>query len=487
MLVIISDLHLTDGTTGATLDSGAMELFTDRLADLAWRASWRAGGRYEPLERIELVLLGDGLDLIHSRRWLTTDVRPWSDMSSPAASETVASITDDILRHNVEAIRSLRSLATEGVITVPQADVAGQPVLDDAEVPVPVRTYYMVGNHDWPLHLRGPQYDVIRHKVAHHLGLANQHNRPFPHEAGESEDLHEALRRHRVLARHGDIYDPLAFSDDRDAASLSDVIGIELVGRFIAHVETELAAELSPAAIAELSGMDQVRPLLLIPAWMESLLERTVPQLSLRTAIKRTWDSLVEQMLALYIVRERNSWSPVDLIDGLSAALRFSRRDSSNWTGRTLNWLASLRGGQSESYLMHALAEQDFRNRRARHIVYGHTHSQETIPLDASHADGYVLHQTYFNAGTWRRVYQPTRALSQQEFSTAENLSLLSFYQGNERGGRAYETWQGTLAPSHAEVEAAEPAPRQAARGSHGIRAPHFTQVGNVRSISRRA
>ena len=45
MLVIISDLHLTDGTTGATLEPGAMDLFAERLADLAWRASWRAGWR----------------------------------------------------------------------------------------------------------------------------------------------------------------------------------------------------------------------------------------------------------------------------------------------------------------------------------------------------------------------------------------------------------------------------------------------------------
>jgi UDP-2,3-diacylglucosamine pyrophosphatase LpxH len=480
MLVIISDLHLTDGTTGATLEPGAMDLFAERLADLAWRASWRAGGNYQPIERLDLVLLGDVLDIVHSQKWLASDLRPWSDLQSPAGSDAVAHITDGILRHNAQTIRSLRALATESVVTVPQANAAGEPVLDDMELPVAVRTHYMVGNHDWPLHLSGPQYDVLRHKVAHHLGLANQHNRPFPHDSSESEELHDALRSHRVLARHGDIHDPLAFSDDRNASSLSDVIAIELVGRFIDHLETELAGELPEAAVTALKEIDQVRPLLLIPAWMESLLERTVPQLSLRTAIKRTWDSLVEQMLALYVVRERNTWSPIDLIDGLSAALKFSRRDSSDWIGRTLSFLASLRGARTESYLPHALAEADFRNRRARHIVYGHTHSHETISLDASHADGYVLHQTYFNAGTWRRTYQPTKALSQQEFSASDTLSLLAFYQADERSGRAYETWSGTLAPSMIELGIQTPAPaaRSVATGGHGLRAPHFAQAG---------
>lgn len=478
MLVIISDLHLTDGTTGATLEPGAMDLFAERLADLAWRASWRAGGAYQPIERLDLVLLGDVLDIVHSQKWLASDLRPWSDLQSPAGCDVVTQITDGILRHNAQTIRSLRALATESIVTVPQASAAGEPVLDDMELPVAVRTHYMVGNHDWPLHLAGPQYDVLRHKVAHHLGLANQHNRPFPHDSSESEELHNALRSHRILARHGDIHDPLAFSDDRNVSSLSDVIAIELVGRFLEHLQSEFASELPEAAVNALKEIDQVRPQLLIPAWMESLLERTVPQLSLRTSIKRTWDSLVEQMLALYVVRERNTWSPIDLIDGLSAALKFSRRDSSDWIGRTLSFLASLRGARTESYLPHALAEADFRNRRARHIVYGHTHAHETISLDASHADGYVLHQTYFNAGTWRRTYQPTKALLQQEFSACDTLSLLAFYQADERSGRAFETWSGTLAPSMAElgIQTPVPASRNIAAGGHGLRAPHFSQ-----------
>ena len=71
MLVILSDLHLNDGTTGATLPPGAFSLFTERLQDLAFAASWRANGIYRPVERIDLVLLGDVLDVLHSARWST--------------------------------------------------------------------------------------------------------------------------------------------------------------------------------------------------------------------------------------------------------------------------------------------------------------------------------------------------------------------------------------------------------------------------------
>ena len=61
MLIILSDLHLNDGTTGETLSPEAFALFADRLKELAITASWRSDGAYRPIERIDLVLLGDVL------------------------------------------------------------------------------------------------------------------------------------------------------------------------------------------------------------------------------------------------------------------------------------------------------------------------------------------------------------------------------------------------------------------------------------------
>jgi len=36
MLVIISDLHLTDGTSGETIRAGAFRAFRESLRELAW-------------------------------------------------------------------------------------------------------------------------------------------------------------------------------------------------------------------------------------------------------------------------------------------------------------------------------------------------------------------------------------------------------------------------------------------------------------------
>src|SRR5690606_16795207 len=97
MLVLLSDLHLTDGTSCETLDAEAMAIFIDRLQDLVVRASWRSDGSYRPVPRIEIVLLGDVLDLIRSSRWLLDGPKPWSDPHNEAFVDRVETIVSAIL------------------------------------------------------------------------------------------------------------------------------------------------------------------------------------------------------------------------------------------------------------------------------------------------------------------------------------------------------------------------------------------------------
>ena len=72
-------------------------MFAERVGDLALRASWRADGRYRPLERLDVILLGDILDLIRSRRWLEAAVRPWHDVQAPGVVQCTGQIVDDVL------------------------------------------------------------------------------------------------------------------------------------------------------------------------------------------------------------------------------------------------------------------------------------------------------------------------------------------------------------------------------------------------------
>lgn len=460
MLVIISDLHLTDGTSGSSVSIGAFRLLRERLADLALRASARTDGSYRPIDRLDVVLLGDILDVIRSTSWLQRDVRPWDDPYAPGMAEMVSAITHDILQQNAAALSVLRSLATEGAIQVPPASQLREPARTNEGHPVPVHIHYMVGNHDWFLHLRGEGYDALRQTVVQHLGLANPHDQPFPHDPRESDELLDVLRRHRTFARHGDIYDPFNFMEDRDESSLGDAIVIELLNRFSAKVEEELAGDLPGETILGLREIDNIRPLMMVPVWIDGLLERTCAFHGMRNQVKKVWDELADEFLELSFVRARDSWSPTDLVDGLQRALKFSKRLSIGWASWISNWMRQVSGESACSFHQHALTEQDFRNRRAKHIVYGHTHHTESVPLDASFAEGHVLNQVYFNSGTWRRVYRPTQlAPGEHEFIPSDTMTYLVFFQGDERNGRAYETWTGNLAvhPSETIIHRVDP------------------------------
>jgi UDP-2,3-diacylglucosamine pyrophosphatase LpxH len=483
MLVLISDLHLTDGTSGATISSGAFEIFAERLRDLATAASFRSDGGYRPIDRLDLVLLGDVLDVIRSARWSAgTKVRPWDPPGHPALATQVAQITADILAQNEPSLAMLRGLAAEG-LGVPPADGRGRPVHLAAPLPVPVHVHYMVGNHDWFFHLPGHNYDRVRQAVIGAMGLANRAETPFPHDPAESGELLDVMRRHKLFARHGDIFDPFNFEGDRNASSLGDAIVIELLSRFATAVEMQMADDLPPATLAGLREIDNVRPLVLAPVWIDGLLERTCPFPAVRKQVKTIWDRLADNFLSIPFVRERDTWCPVALVDGLERALMFSKRLSLGWASHVVAWLNGLRGQTSGSYFVHALAEQDFRNRRARHIVYGHTHHAESVPLDASFIEGYPLNQVYFNSGTWRRVHRQTElAPAEHEFIASDVMTYLTFFQGDERKGRPYETWSGTLGihPGETAVHRVDPGRSNHERGQsvsapalHG-HAPHF-------------
>lgn len=446
MLLVISDLHLTDGSATSTLHPGAMHLFIQQVRDLAERAGWRTNGRYQPIDRLDLVLLGDTFDIINSNRWLETGCRPYGTTTTPEIAQVTADIVDEILRQNQPTLQLIRALVSDEIVTVSPANQQGQPMAMSDGIPVAVRTHYVVGNRDWMLRLKGSAFDLIRQRISHHLGLATPYNKPFPHDVCESDELLEVLRQHRSYARHGDIFDPLSFSGDRDVASISDAIVIELFGGFLRTLSEQMGDSLSCTVLQQLAEIQHIRPMVLAPVYIEGLLQRCCNSPAQRKQIQRTWDTCVEKLLALPLLREQETINSLQVVDGLESCLSFRRRLAHGWGEQSRLWMQQMRGAVSPSFMQHAIAEQDFRNRRARHIIYGHTHNVEQIPLDASHADGFVLNQMYFNTGTWRRTYQPTQIPGcEQEFIGTESMSTVALYQGDERSGRSFETISGTL------------------------------------------
>lgn len=463
MLVIASDLHLTDGTSGETIRAGAFRVFQQRLRDVAYDASKRADGTYKPIERIDILLLGDILDVIRSTQWLNAKVRPWDDLDSTDQRDKlfklVDKITRDILKHNDESLGILRDLSNPKVksITLPPQDpddptkakaVRWEPGADD-RVPVKVQIHYMVGNHDWFFYRDGEEYNELRKEVVKKMGLANDPNVRFPHDPDESKAITKLQRDHEVFARHGDLYDSFNYQPDegRDASSLGDAIVIELLNRFPFEVKKELDGEIPDSIHDGLRELDNVRPLTMIPVWIEGLLNRCGADGKQRAMVKQVWNRLADEFLDLPFVRERDRLG-FDAVDKLEFALKFSKLISIARATRAIN--RSRRRRAAATYRKFALTERDFKNRRARFIVYGHTHAHEVVPLDISgSADAGEIRQVYVNSGTWRRVHERAVGdLKAEEFVPYNVMTYLAFFKDGERRGRPFEAWSGSMGVS---------------------------------------
>ena len=81
MLVFVSDVHLTDGTSGTTMVPRAFDKLCRSLDDIIQESVKLKEPR---ITAVEIVLLRDIFDAIRSSRWLRPQnsedpVRPWSD------------------------------------------------------------------------------------------------------------------------------------------------------------------------------------------------------------------------------------------------------------------------------------------------------------------------------------------------------------------------------------------------------------------------
>ena len=455
MLVAISDIHLDDGTCGKSHSVDSFHIFRERLAQLAYSASMRSDGKYRPLERIDLLLLGDIFELIFSTRWLkkkpgeTGFVRPWTDPTQPELADKILEITQAILAHNAECMTILRQMANGDAISLPPANAQGIPALETSErIPIPVHLYYMVGNHDWFYHLPGEAYHQSRRLIIEAMGLQNP-PAPIAYEPHEWDALLRLFEKYRVYARHGDMYDKWCFNPDlgRDVATLGDALSIELITRFPEEVERNLGDSLPGNFYQGLREMINVRPNVAVPLWIGSQIRNYALVKEAESLLKKVWNGLVAEFLELKFVRSLNDkWNPFESVDELALVLKLTRWASIENFNRVILLIKKKLYQNDTSLIRHAIKEKVFTSRQADFIVYGHTHHHETIPLDVYHQNGKEIYQFLVNTGTWRSYYDLTRYHPEHEkFLPFQLMSYLAFFTGDENNGSRHEGWLGTL------------------------------------------
>jgi hypothetical protein len=455
MLIIISDLHLGDGTTANSISPSAFHLFANRLREMAYFASFRKDGKYRPIDQLDIVMLGDILDPIHSTSWLETRpgavnfVRPWSESNNPYFASKLADTTQAIIDTNKKSLDILRSCTNGESILLPPADSRGKPDMASKERILPqVHLHYTVGNHDWYYHLKGQAFDEIRMNIINTLGLSNGIDL-FPFDLEESPALHETLKRYKVFARHGDCFDKFNFNREmgRDHATLGDVFAMEVLNRYPVAVQERFGHKLPKPIIDSLRRITNVRPALATSLWISGQIKRHAGTTALEVELKNVWDDLCDEFLQLPFVREQDKAFKFDMVDAMELVIKISKRTSFETLNDIVIWVRDRMSEKERSFAEHALNEPAFLNDTAKYIVYGHTHHHEIISLDTNGRPPYEQSQLYINSGTWHSYFDlAIKNPDEQKFVPYQTLTYLAFYKDDEREGRQFETWSGTYA-----------------------------------------
>lgn len=497
MLVFISDLHLTDGTTCTTIGKNALNYFVGDLEWMVRQACRRGSGREARLDRVDLVLLGDIVDLLRSARWSDAPpfdgrpLRPWTpEMSEPgqkdAAHAALAGFITELTRAAVEhnsdpnSPRSPDDRRVRGLDSLRQLAASGVKLRDDdPSSAIPVNIWYVAGNHDWFYNVARREYDEARRLLIDAMGLKNKKGSPFPHTMEELPDeLAKLMADHRVFAQHGDIFDkdnfqvnlPESESDKRRwHSSLGDAIVIGLINA----LEEELIHNLAGDPILDnklfgqaLKEIDNVRPLLAIPQWLSGLLLRFGAgdpddvQARRRGLVLEVVRARLGALLAEPFVRRLDRAWEFDLVDILEIGKLVADHSSLERLARASEWAEGRKrvAHGLPPYQKHAVEQLAAMKSSVRYVVLGHTHHPEVVPLDLDQQNGWV----YINTGTWRPVHIRCVAseLGSREFLSAHVMTWAAIYKDDERGGRPYETWTGMLGLGPEDLSPADEGPR---------------------------
>lgn len=455
MLIVISDVHFTDGTVGEhNLPYSAFEsVFLLDVATLA---------KNNRAKEVKILLLGDILDVLRSSQWFDLDPadRPWgadglSDVPTPKPQSRTERKALDILGQvetkDLDSDTPPKGLSkntilhknwrTFNLFRTFRVHLANQHGVD-----IPVEIIYIPGNHDRMCNL----YPSLKTEIRKILGVTLKSAGPPSIEGnadGEWRYRNDFMdEAYGLYARHGHQYDTWNYSGNRQFDQFGHLkvpIGDIATTEFVVKIPWKLERlrgkypAVTPELIENVKEIDYVRPINRAMEWIYYRIKGDSGEV--RKALEETFDEVVKELLDIELVQQ---WrSPDTHVDEALRAL------SSRWLKWIPKGLVDLlnaedilplfidesghsRDPDRDPYTIGAYNELVWRaNRKIRFIVYGHTHKPDQRPLDVL-GDREIF---YLNSGTWRPRMVKTVGLDEApDFVGMKQMTYSVFYREDE-------------------------------------------------------
>jgi UDP-2,3-diacylglucosamine pyrophosphatase LpxH len=474
MLVVISDLHFVDGTSGNhNLPSKAFEqVFMSNIVGLAQK---------NKATELKLLLLGDIPDLIRSAQWFDDDLddRLWGENGLadipdprpnsrteqrcldilgrfPASRQKQDVPKNTILYRNWETFHFFRNFHKHLRQT---AKVEYQ--IEDYSIPVEI--IYVVGNHDRPINL----YPSLRDELQKQLGLTIS---PENVDGDVNGDwwykLEYTDEAYGVFARHGHQFDVYNYNgtteytrEDHLQVPIGDVIATEIAVNLAVTLASkrDKYPEISDELIEAMQDADNVRPIGRLMEWFYSKIEEQDNE-RIRAALDETVDEVAKNFFEIEFVKQwDNPNTNVDELIRTASKTPFRQvidflidhTDASNLIHLLLPIAErSLHGDSLDENTIGAYHEEIWQEPDSpiRYVLQGHTHEPILHPLDKIEEREII----YLNTGTWRERLRRTISLDKTaNFVGIKQLTYLVFYnqfedrKNKEQGTIGFDTWTG--------------------------------------------
>ena len=441
MMVLVSDLHLTDESVARNVNPEAFLLFGVEVTATAEKRG---------AKETRLILLGDTFDLVRSDYWLREKIDPGNWPWGGDLDQNGMNRNSSAIERQFEAI--LRDLL--------RSSTAQQLASTLAELERRTPTFSVccvVGNHDRVLWNFPRLQEQIRQAIPQITSFAASVESPeyevlARHGHEWDSNTHGWEFRNRVLVPGENVgrFSPEAYR----VMAVGEALTAELLGGLIFH-----AARLgTPTAMVEqLKDVNNLRPLLHVFEWLEWLgaQKRREDQERLYEALKLALDGLLGSSLA----RRWDKMRPdllvsADLIDRLQQARRIILGPNYGTFRGRVQGLQRLERVfpalfREEDLLREgARSEEVFRHPRpgkpVQRVIYGHTHRARH---DYFHGDQDGRVRMYINTGTYLPLITETD--DGQSFASSIQMVYVYLYSAGEdlsskeAGTTSMDVWTG--------------------------------------------